>query len=138
MTNNIQLIGRYVLYTIIILFFAEMAFSFIAGLGWYIYNPDAMDDIPKLVIVSSAGSIAGIFFGSLFATCRFPKEATKSVITGAVAAVSISKIIDIFTTGIISPEVFSGLVISCITAFIGIMAGQIIIKRRGKSGPPRL
>lgn len=132
MTNNKQFISKYILYTIIIIFFAEMVFSFIAGLGWYIYNPDAMDDISKLVIVSSAGSIAGIFFGSLFATCRFPKEATKNVITGAVAAVFISKIIDIFATGIISPDLFSGLFISCITAFAGIMAGQIIMKRFGR------
>ncbi len=138
MSNNMQFISKYVVYTITILFFAEMAFSFIAGLGWSIYNPDAMDDIPRLIIISSVGSIAGIFFGSLFATCRFPKEATKSVVIGVVAAVFISKIIDIFATGIISLEMFSGLVISCITAFIGIMAGQIIIKRRGRQSPPGL
>ena len=138
MTNNIQFISKYVAYTITILFFAEMAFSFIAGLGWSIYNPNAMDDIPMLVIISSAGSVAGVFFGSLFATYRFPKEAIKSVITGAVAAVFISKIIDIFVTGTISSEMFFGLFISCVTAFAGILAGLMIIKRRDRQNPAGL
>lgn len=132
MTDNIQIISKKILYTIVILFFAEMIFSFIAGLGWYIYNPDAMEDIPKLVTVSSAGSIAGIFFGSLFASFRFAKESIREVSAGAVAAVFISKIIDIFVTGTLSFHVFSGLFISCIIAFAGIMAGQLIIKSLGR------
>jgi len=118
-----------VLYTIIIVFMAEMIFSFIAGLGWYIYYPEAMEDIPKLVIVASIGSLSGVFFGSLFAAYRFAERSMKEVTAGALACVVISKIIDIFVTGGFSIDILIGLLVSSVIAFAGIMAGQFIKKR---------
>ena len=120
---------RHVIYTLIIVFMAEMIFSFIAGLGWYIYYPDAMEDIPKLVIVSSIGSLSGVFFGSLFAAYRFAERSRKEVTAGALACVVISKIIDFFVTGSFSIEIITGLLVSSAIAFAGILAGQFIKKR---------
>jgi len=118
-----------VLYTIIIVFMAEILFSFIAGLGWYIYYPDAMEDIPKLVIVSSIGSLSGVFFGSLFAAYRFSEKSMKEVTIGALACVAISKIIDLFVTGGFSIEILTGLLVSSVIALAGIIAGHFIKKR---------
>ncbi len=118
-----------ILYTIIIVFMAEMIFSFIAGLGWYIYYPNAMEDIPKLVIVASIGSLSGVFFGSFFAAYRFAERSIKEVTAGALACVVISKIIDIFATESFSIDILIGLLVSSIVAFAGIMAGHFIKKR---------
>ena len=120
---------KWILYTLIIVFMAEILFSFIAGLGWYIYYPNAMEDIPKLVIVSSIGSLSGIFFGSLFAAYRFSEISIKEVTAGALACVVISKTIDIFVTGSFSIDLLTGLLVSSVTAFAGITAGHFIKKR---------
>lgn len=120
---------KWILYTIIIVFMAEILFSFIAGLGWYIYYPDAMEDIPKLVIVSSTGSLSGVFFGSLFAAYRFSEISIKEVTAGALACVVISKTIDIFVTGSFSIEILAGLLVSSVIAFAGVLAGHFIKRK---------
>jgi len=120
---------KYVIYTLVIVFMAEMIFSFIAGLGWYIFYPDAMEDIPKLVIVASIGSLSGVFFGSLFAAYRFAERSIKEVTAGALACVVISKTIDIFVTGSFSIDILTGLLVSSVIAFAGILAGHFLKRK---------
>lgn len=123
---------RHVIYTLIIVFMAEMIFSFITALGWYIYYPEAMENMPLLVRVADAGAFAGIFSGSLFASYRFAEKSLKEVLAGAAGAVIISKITGITVTGSLSMEIILGTLLVLITAFAGIMTGQFIKRRKSR------
>lgn len=122
---------RHIIYTIIIVFMAEMILSFIAALGWYIYYPEAMENMQLLVRVADAGAFAGVFSGALFAAYRFADISKKEVSAGAVTAVLISKITDISVGGSIGFETLTGTLLLLITAFAGIMTGILILNKRG-------
>lgn len=124
---------RHIIYTIIIVFMAEMILSFIAALGWYIYYPEAMENMQLLVRVADAGAFAGVFSGALFAAYRFAEKSGKEVAAGAVSAILISRIADISVTGSWGIEALTGTLLLLITALAGIGAGLLLLKKNGRS-----
>jgi hypothetical protein len=122
----------HIIYTVIIVFMAEMIFTYAAMFGWYINFPETMDNLSTLGKVADAGAFTGIFSGSLFAAYRFAGKSKKEVIAGAVAAVLISKITVISVIDAPGLQFITGTLLVLITASAGIMAGVLILKKRGR------
>jgi hypothetical protein len=122
----------HIIYTVIIVFMAEMIFSFIAIQGWIISYPETMDNLSTLGKVADAGAFTGIFSGSLFAAYRFAEKSKKEVLAGTVAAVLISKITVISVIDTPGLQFIIGTLLVLITAFAGIMTGVLILKKRGR------
>ena len=86
-------------------------------------------EIETGIVVSSAGSITGIFLGTLYSSCMSPGITIKEPVLGAAAEIIVSQIILLYMAGIFTPLIFVRVIIIMTVAFGGAKTGEFIQKK---------
>jgi len=127
--KRIKISWRWVLFSLIAILVFEYIFATIAGqLYIYISGAEFME-LETGIVVSSIGSITGIFFGSLYSSYLSPGITIKEPVLGAAAEILISQIILIVMAGSFTSLIIIRIAIIMSVAFGGAKTGEIFQKK---------
>ncbi len=127
--KRIKISLRWVIFSLIAILIFEYIFATIAGqLYIYISGAEFME-LETGIVVSSIGSITGIFFGSLYSSYLSPGITIKEPVLGAAAEIVISQIILIVMAGSFTSLIIIRIAIIMSVAFGGAKAGEIFQKK---------
>ena len=129
MCKKIKIIWRWVFFSIIAILVFEYITATIAGQLYMFFTGAEFMELETGVVVSSLGSITGIFLGTLYSSYMSPGITIKEPLLGAAAEIIISQIILLFFAGIFTPLIFVRIVIIMTVAFGGAKTGEFFQKK---------
>lgn len=127
--KRIKISWRWVFFSLIAILVFEYIFATLAGQLYLFASGAEFMELDTGIIVSSIGSITGIFFGSLYSSYLSPGLTIKEPILGAAAEIVISQIILIVMAGSFTSLIIIRLAIIMSIAFGGAKTGEIIQKK---------
>jgi len=127
--KKIKITWRWVLFSIIAILVFEYIFATIAGQLYMFFTGAEFMELETGIVVSSLGSITGIFLGTLYSAYMSPGITIKEPLLGATAEIIISQIILLFFAGIFTPLIFVRIVIIMSVAFGGAKTGEFFQKK---------
>lgn len=127
--KKIKISWKWVLFSLIAILVFEYIFATLAGQLYQFYTNSEFMELETGIIVSSIGSITGIFFGTLYSSYLSPGITIKEPITGAALEIIISQIILIVIAGSFTSLVIIRIVIIMSIAFAGAKTGELIQKK---------
>jgi len=127
--KKIKISWRWVFFSIIAILICEYIFASITGQLFLLLTDNQFMELETGIVVSSIGSIAGIFAGSLYSSYMSPGITIKEPVLGAAIEIIISQIILLLLAGIFTPMILIRITIIMTIAFAGIKTGQLIQKK---------
>jgi hypothetical protein len=127
--KRIKICWRWVFFSIIAIIIFEYIFAAIAGQLYLFATGADFTELETGIVVSSAGSIAGIFFGSLYSSFMSPGITIKEPVIGASIEIILSQIILLIMAGTFTSLFFVRTAIIMSMAFGGAKTGEILQKK---------
>lgn len=129
-SKKIRVSLRWIIFTVISLFIFEYIFATIAGQLFVIFSGEAAIELQTSIIISSIGSLAGIYAGSLYSAYMAPGYSIKESIIGAAIEITISQFILFLMSGAFSYLILVRIIIIMIIAFAGAKTGDMLQRKR--------
>jgi len=127
--RKIKISWKWVIFSFIAIIIFEYISATIAGQLYLLVSGAEFMELETGILVSSAGSVFGIFAGSLYASYISPGITVKEPVLGAAFEIIISQIILGIIGGGFTPLILVRLIILTSFAFGGAKAGEIIQKK---------
>jgi predicted nucleic acid-binding Zn ribbon protein len=127
--KRIKITWRWVFFSLIAILVFEYIFATIAGQLFLFFSGAEFIELETGIIVSSLGSITGIFFGSLYSSYLSPGITIKEPVIGAALEIVISQIILIVMAGSFTSLIIIRIAIIMSIAFGGAKTGEFFQKK---------
>ncbi len=127
--KRFRITWRWVFFSFIAIFIFEYIFATIASQMFLMFTGAEFMPVETGIVVSSAGSIAGIFLGSLYSSYMSPGITIKEPVFGAAAEIIISQAILMVLAGTFTPIILLGTAIRMAIALGGAKTGELIQKK---------
>lgn len=127
--RKIKISWRWVLFSLISILVFEYIFATMAGQLYIFLTGAEYMELETGIIVSSIGSITGIFFGSLYSAYLSPGITIKEPVIGAALEIVISQIILIAAAGSFTSLIIIRIAIIMSIAFGGAKTGEFFQKK---------
>ncbi len=131
--RKVKIIWRWVLFSLIAIMIFDYIFASAAGQLYLLVKGTEFTALETGVVVSSLGSLTGIFCGTLFSSYMSPGISIKEPMLGAAVEIIISQVILLFIAGAFSALIIVRITIITAIAFCGAKAGEMFQKRNYKS-----
>lgn len=129
LSSRIKISIRWVIFTIISVFIFEYIFASAAGQIFIFAAGENTFELETSFLVTSIGSLAGIFTGTLYSSYMSPGFSLKEPIIGASIEILISQIILLIMAGTFSYLFIVRIAVIMIIALAGAICGDKIQKR---------
>jgi predicted nucleic acid-binding Zn ribbon protein len=127
--KKIKVSWRWVFFSLIAILVFEYIFATITGQLFLLLSGAEFIELETGIIVSSLGSITGIFFGSLYSSYLSPGITIKEPVIGAALEIVISQIILIVIAGSFTSLIIVRIAIIMSIAYGGAKTGEILQKK---------
>jgi predicted nucleic acid-binding Zn ribbon protein len=127
--KRIKVSWRWVFFSLIAILVFEYIFATIAGQLFLFFSGAEFIELETGIVVSSLGSITGIFFGSLYSSYLSPGITIKEPVIGAALEIVISQLILIVMAGSFTSLIIIRIAIIMSIAFGGAKTGEFFQKK---------
>ncbi len=127
--KKIKVCWRWVFFSFIAILIFEYIFATIAGQIYMFFTGAEFMEIETGIVVSSAGSITGIFAGALYSSYMSPGITIKEPMLGAAAEIILSQIILLVMAGAFTPLIIVRIAVIMTVAYCGAKTGEKIQKK---------
>ncbi len=129
-SKKVKISIRWVIFSILSIFIFEYIFATVAGKIFMLASGNQAIEFETSILVSSIGSLIGIFFGTLYSAYMSPGISIKEPVIGALAEILTSQVILYFLSGEFSSLFIIRLVIISAIAFAGAKSGDWLQKKK--------
>jgi len=127
--KKIQISIRWVIFSVISIFIFEYIFATVAGQLFVILSGSSTIEFETSILVSSSGSLAGIFSGTLYSAYMSPGLSIKEPLIGAFIEILTSQLILLVLSGTFSYLFIIRIIIIMTVSFAGAKTGDKLQKR---------
>lgn len=120
---------RWIFISVIAIFFFELISASVAGQVFVFFSSSGTADFETSIMVSSIGSLAGIFLGSLYLAYISPCITLKEPLMGISLEILISQILLIYLAGAFTFMFFTRTAFTLLIAFTGAGAGNFLQRK---------
>jgi len=127
--NRFNISLKWILISALSIFCFEIIFATITGQIFIFLNGGTASDFETNIMVSSIGSLVGIFLGSFYLAYISPCITLKEPLTGISLEIIISQLLLIYLAGTFNFMFFTRTAFTLIIAFTGAIAGHSLQRR---------
>ena len=128
-SKKIRISWRWVLFSVISIFIFEYIFATIAGQLFVQITGNTSLNFETSILISSIGSLTGIFFGTMYSAYMSPGFSLKEPLTGAAIEILASQMILFMMSGIFSYLFIIRIIIIMTIGFAGAKTGDWLQKK---------
>lgn len=128
-TKKIKISIRWVIFSIISIFIFEYIFATAAGQIFIFITGNSSIELETSILISSIGSLIGIYFGTLYSAYMSPGFSLKEPLAGALIEVLVSQLILLVMANTFSYLFIVRFAIIMTIAFAGAKTGDILQKK---------
>lgn len=130
--RKIKIVWKWVIFSLIAILIFEYIFASAAGQLYLLIKGTEFTELETGVVVSSLGSLLGIFCGAFYSSYMSPGFSIKEPMIGASVEIIISQIILLVIAGTFNFLVIVRIIVIMTVAFCGAKAGDVLQRRKFK------